>query len=133
MGNNILDFFLFPELILSIGTLIVLLFGLFAKKNIFSITSNLSVILLIIVGVIILADKKVSFANFNNFFIESSFIRFFQILVIIGSISSIVISSNYYKDLKLLRFEIIEKVYLTFVKLVLHHPDYNPLPKTLWI
>ena len=106
MGNNILDFFLFPELILSIGTLIVLLFGLFAKKNIFSITSNLSVILLIIVGVIILADKKVSFANFNNFFIESSFIRFFQILVIIGSISSIVISSNYYKDLKLLRFEI---------------------------
>ena len=93
MGNNILDFFLFPELILSIGTLIVLLFGLFAKKNIFSITSNLSVILLIIVGVIILADKKVSFANFNNFFIESSFIRFFQILVIIGSISSIVLAN----------------------------------------
>ena len=106
MENSILELILFPEFILSVGTIAILLIGLFAKKNAFSITSNLSVILLIVVGNIIYINKNTSIAYFNVFFSESSFIMFFQILIIIGSIASIIISSNYYKDIKLLRFEI---------------------------
>ena len=108
MENNILYLLLFPEFIFLIGIILILLIGLFKTKNVFSTTSNLSVILLIVVGIIIFIDKNTSYAyyNFYNFFSESVFISFFQILVIAGSISSIIISSNYFKDLKLLRFEI---------------------------
>ena len=106
MENNILYLLLFPEFIFLIGIILILLIGLFKTKNVFSTTSNLSVILLIVVGIIIFIDKNTSYAYFYNFFNESVFISFFQILVIAGSISSIIISSNYFKDLKLLRFEI---------------------------
>ena len=106
MENNILDLLLFPEFILSVGAIAILLIGLFTTKNSFSFTSNLSVILLIVVGIIIYINKNISVAYFNIFFKDSSFILFFQILVVIGSIASIIISSNYYKDIKLLRFEI---------------------------
>ena len=106
MENNILNLLLFPEFILSVGAIAILLIGLFTTKNAFSFTSNLSVILLIVVGIIIYINKNISVAYFNTFFKESSFILFFQILVVIGSIASIIISSNYYKDIKLLRFEI---------------------------
>ena len=106
MENNILYLLLFPEFIFLIGIILILLIGLFKTKNVFSTTSNLSVILLIVVGIIIFINKNTTLAYFNNFFKESSFISFFQILIIIGSISTIIISSNYFKDLKLLRFEI---------------------------
>ena len=106
MENNFLDLLLFPEFIFLIGIIVILLIGLFKSKNVFSTTSNLSVILLIVVGIIIFINKNTTLAYFNNFFKESSFISFFQILIIIGSISTIIISSNYFKDLKLLRFEI---------------------------
>ena len=45
MENNILDLLLFPEFILSVGAIAILLIGLFTTKNAFSFTSNLSVIL----------------------------------------------------------------------------------------
>ncbi len=94
MENNILDLLLFPEFILSVGAIAILLIGLFTTKNAFSFTSNLSVILLIIVGIIIYINKNITVAYFNIFFKESSFILFFQILVVIGSIACIIISAN---------------------------------------
>jgi len=68
MENNILDLLLFPEFILSVGAIAILLIGLFTTKNVFSFTSNLSVILLIIVGIIIYINKNISVAYFNIFF-----------------------------------------------------------------
>ena len=106
MVNNIINLFFFPEFVFVTGIIFILLFCLFLKKNVFSIACNLSVILLILVAVIIVINKNINFINFNNFFDNSSFINFFQILVILGSIATLIISSNYYKDLKLLKFEI---------------------------
>jgi NADH:ubiquinone oxidoreductase subunit 2 (subunit N) len=77
MENNILDLLLFPEFILSVGAIAILLIGLFTTKNAFSFTSNLSVILIIIVGIIIYINKNITVAYFNIFFKESSFILFF--------------------------------------------------------
>ena len=106
MENNFLDFFLFPELVLSVGILIILLLGLFIKKNVFSVINNISVLLLLFTGFLIFYDNEFNFANFYFFFNNSSFIIFFQCLIIFGSVSSLIISFNYYKDLKLLKFEI---------------------------
>jgi NADH-quinone oxidoreductase subunit N len=106
MENNFIDFLLFPELALSLGILSILILGLFIKKNVFSVINNLSILLLLFVGFLIFYDNEFNFANFYFFFNDSSFIIYFQCIIIFGSISSLIISSNYYKDLKLLKFEI---------------------------
>ena len=86
MENNIFTLFFLPEFILTLGTIVLLLLGLFLKKNVFSIISNLSVLLLILVGFLIYYNKKIELFYFLNFFKESYFISFFQTLVIFGSI-----------------------------------------------
>ena len=68
MENNIFDLLLFPEFVFLIGIILILLIGLFKTKNVFSTTSNLSVILLIAVGIITFIDKNTTYANFYNFF-----------------------------------------------------------------
>jgi len=103
---NLLDLLLFPEFILLLGSIIILLIGLYHKENTFSVISNLSVLLLILVGLLIFFDKGTSFLNFDKFFILNSFIKYFKILVIIGSLATIIISNEYYKDQKLIFFEI---------------------------
>ena len=106
MENNFLNFIFLPEISLSLGILIILLVGLFIKKNSFSIINNVSVLLLIFICFLTIYDTEISFANYHFFFRDSSFVIFFQFIIILGSISSIIISSSYYKDLKLLKFEI---------------------------
>ena len=81
MENNVFNLIFFPEFILVSGIIIILLIALFLKKNSFSITSNLSIILLICTGVVIFLNKNVNYLNFNDFFIRSSFVLFFQINV----------------------------------------------------
>ena len=76
MENNILYLLLFPEFIFLIGIILILLIGLFKTKNVFSTTSNLSVILLIVVGIIIFINKNTTLAYFNNFF-PIPFLKFF--------------------------------------------------------
>ena len=106
MVNNLLNLCFFPEFILSVGIIIILLTGLFLKKNSYSVVSNLSILLLILVGSIMLIEKEFNFLNYNVFFINSNFIIFFKFLIIIGSISSIIISSEYNKSEKITNFEI---------------------------
>ncbi len=101
-----INFLFFPEFIFPIGIILILLISLFSKKNVFSVCSNLSIILLIIVIILIYINLENSLFYYKNFFVKSSFINFFQIIVLIGSIATIIISSNYFKDLKLTKFEI---------------------------
>ena len=106
MQNSLLQILFFPEFVLLLGTIIILLFGLFFKKNNFSVVSNLSVILLISVAFLVYFNKDISFLNFDKYFSNSSFINFFQILVIFGSLSTIIISVDFYKSNNLTFFEI---------------------------
>jgi len=106
MGNKIINILLFPEISLIILILLILLIGLFSKKNNFSNVSNLSIISLIFVSFLIYLDVDFVFAGYDYFFKNSAFIKFFKLLVILGSIATIIISINYFKDLKLAKFEI---------------------------
>ena len=106
MQNSMISIVLFPEIFLSISTLVLLLIGLFQKKNSFSNICNLSVIVLIITFLIICLDKELIIANYEYFFKDSSFIQFFKCLIILGSAASIIISKNYFIEYKLSRFEI---------------------------
>ena len=96
MQNSMISIVLFPEIFLSISTLVLLLIGLFQKRNSFSNICNLSVIVLIITFLIICLDKELIIANYEYFFKDSSFIQFFKCLIILGSAASIIISKNYF-------------------------------------
>ena len=106
MANNLFDVFYFSEFILTIGSLIILLIALFLKKNVFEKTALFSIILLLFVSLLVIKDTKIFFASYDVFFKTSKFIIFFKLLTIYGSIASIIISINYFKELRLSRFEI---------------------------
>ena len=106
MEVNFIKILLVPEIALSILALISLLFGLFNKKNSFRKTSNFAIFSLVIVAVLIYFNFQTNFAYFDNFFASSDFIKFFKFLVIFGASSSLIISKNYFIDLKIARFEI---------------------------
>ena len=106
MPNNILNIILFPEIFLSISTLILLMVGLFKKKNSFQSICNLSIIILFFTLLFLFFNNVLTIINYEYFFKNSSFIQFFKCLIILGSISSIIISKFFFIDSKLTRFEI---------------------------
>ena len=106
MENSLINIFLFPEVALSILTVTLLLIGLFQKKNSFKNICNLSILTLILIGFLLLLNREFSIANYNEFFINSAFVQFFKCLIIFGSLATIIISKNYFIEIKLSRFEI---------------------------
>ena len=106
MLNNIYTIIFIPEIFLSILTFSCLLFGLFIKKNTFRQISNFSVIILIFTIILVYLNNYSNFADYENLFSNSSFISFFKILVLVGSISTIIISKDYFLAIKLKNFEI---------------------------
>ncbi len=106
MLNNIFSIVFIPEIFLTFFSLICLLFGLYIKKNAFRQTCNFAVLILLITAILIYFDDNSNFANYKNLFSHSNFINFFKILVILGSISSILISKEYFLSVKLKNFEI---------------------------
>ena len=106
MQNSFLNIILFPEIFLTIATLILLLIGLFQKQNSFKNVNNLSIGVLIFTFILIYFDQSLFFGNYELFFKNSSFIQFFKYLVVIGSVACLIISKNYFIESKLDRFEI---------------------------
>ena len=78
MENKLLTVFYFPEFILTLGSLILLLVAVFLKKEVFKKISVLSIILLFIVFLSLLKNTTLSFAFYNTLFKSSQFILFFK-------------------------------------------------------
>ena len=106
MLNNIYNIFFIPEIFLACSSFVCLLFGLFLKKNAFRQTSNLAVFVLLLTILLVYYDSESNFANYRSLFSHSSFINFFKILALLGSIASIIISKDYFLGIKLKNFEI---------------------------
>jgi NADH:ubiquinone oxidoreductase subunit 2 (chain N) len=106
MLNSFFQIIFVPEIFLAILTCVCLLIGLYSKKNSYIITINFSLISLFIISFLIFFNPSTDFANYNEFFSNSSFIQFFKLLVVIGGGLSIIISKNYFIELKIERFEI---------------------------
>ena len=101
MLNNIYNIFFIPEIFLACSSFVCLLFGLFLKKNAFRQTSNLAVFVLLLTILLVYYDSESNFANYKSLFSHSSFINFFKILALLGSIASIIISKDYFLGIKL--------------------------------
>ena len=98
MENNFLNILFFPELILVLGTLTLLLSGLFIKRNSLEIISYLSIILLLVTGLLVYYDMSITFAFYSNFFVSTNFTIFFKLLSISGCVLCMLISINYLND-----------------------------------
>ena len=94
MQNNILQIIFFPEIILTILALILLIVGLFQKENSFKNICNLSVISLILVFILIYINQEFTLLSYNYFFTNNSFIQYFKYLIVVGSAASIIISKK---------------------------------------
>ena len=89
MLYNIQTIIFFPEILLTILTLILLIVGLFQKENSFKNICNLSSISLILILFTIYTNNDLDLKIYKNFFTNSDFIQFFKFLIIIGSLSTI--------------------------------------------
>jgi len=106
MQASILNIISFPEILLTIFTVVFLLIGLFQKENSFKFICNLSVIALLFICFLILLNQDLLLISYKLFFKSSLFIQFFKFLIILGSLVCIIISKNYFIESKLTRFEI---------------------------
>ena len=82
MQNNFITIFMMPEITLVLLTTIILLIGLFQKKNSFSNVTNFSIIALFFVFFLICLNREFSFASYNYFFKNSLLIQFASLLSI---------------------------------------------------
>ena len=106
MLDNILIVVLIPEIFLALMSFVCLISGIYIKKNSFRKICNFSVLILLLTILLVLLGFESDFANYKNLFSSSSFINFFKILVLSGSIASILISKEYFLSIKLKNFEI---------------------------
>lgn len=95
----------FPEIILAVGALALVLIGAFRGEKSFGLINTLAFLLLALVGVLIATQDAVTVSAFNGAFISDSFGRFMKIAVLIGSAVTLMISGDYLKATGSQQFE----------------------------
>ena len=106
MENSLYKIILLPEISLTILTCCCLILGLYSKKNSYLKTINASIFSLTITILLIVVNIDIKFAHYDELFLNNSFIQFFKIIIVIGSLTSIIISKNYFIELKIAKFEV---------------------------
>ena len=106
MQTSLYTIIFFPEIFLTISTILLLLIGLFQNKNSFKNICDFSIIILFVTIFLLYLNFDLSLISYKYFFTNSLFIQFFKFLIIFGCISTIIISRNYFIEYKLKRFEI---------------------------
>jgi len=106
MENSLYKIFLLPEISLTLLTCSCLILGLFSKKDSYLKTINASIFSLIITILLIFVNVDIKFAHYDELFSNNSLIQFFKIIIVVGSLTSIIISKNYFLELKIARFEV---------------------------
>ena len=86
-----------PEIILFISTTILLMVGLFIKKT--NLINFSSILVLIITGLFVVLQSASS--GFGNSFVNDEFSKIFKIIIIIGSITSLLMFPSSRKNLNI--------------------------------
>ncbi len=93
-----------PEIFLSISIFIALLLGVFFKNS-YNLISKTSYIILIALILIIINSFNVSGKLFSESFVINSYVNFFKVLILAGTLFIMIISQNYIRDMKINYFE----------------------------
>ena len=93
-----------PEIFLSLSIFLTLLIGVFFKNS-YNLVTNLTYVILISLLLIIFNSFHESGNLFSNSFVTNSFINFFKILILLGTLFVMFITQKFIKDTKINYFE----------------------------
>jgi NADH-quinone oxidoreductase subunit N len=87
-----------PELVLAVGAMALLMLGAYRGQGTTRLVNGLAVVLLIVVGILELALPSGKLVTFGGGFIVDDFARFLKILALIGSVVTLVLSTEFLSD-----------------------------------
>ncbi len=84
-----------PELVLAAGAMALLMVGAFQEARTTSLITGLALVLLVVVGILELMLPSGKLTTFNGSFIVDDFARFLKILSLIGSVATLILSTEF--------------------------------------
>jgi NADH-quinone oxidoreductase subunit N len=87
-----------PELVLAVGAMVLLMLGAYRGQGATSLVTGLAVCLLVATGVIELMLPPGKLTTFGGSFIVDDFARFLKIVALIGSVATLVLSTEFLSD-----------------------------------
>jgi NADH-quinone oxidoreductase subunit N len=87
-----------PELVLAAGAMVLLMLGAYRGEQTTSLVAGLAVCLLVLTGVLELMLPAGKLTTFAGSFIVDDFARFLKILALIGSVATLVLSTEFLAD-----------------------------------
>jgi NADH-quinone oxidoreductase subunit N len=96
---------IFPEIFITLASLVLLLWGVFHRYQVGFSISVAAIFVIIGAALLIARDAPASQELFNGAFIDDRFARFMKILTLAGSALALVLSFDYMRRERILRFE----------------------------
>jgi len=93
-----------PEIFLSVSIFTTLLIGVFFKNS-YNLVTNLTYVIIVSLLLIVFNSFNESGNLFGNSFVSNSFINFFKILILLGTLFVMLITQNFIKEMKINHFE----------------------------
>src|SRR5258705_4831224 len=87
-----------PEIVLALGAMALLMLGAFRGAGTTALVAGLAVCLLVVVGVLELTLPAGKLVTFGGSFIVDDFARFMKIVALIGSVATLVLSTEFLSD-----------------------------------
>src|SRR5215813_11463234 len=87
-----------PELVLAVGAMVLLMLGAYRGEGTTRTVALLSIVLLVATGVLVLMLPAGKLTTFGGSFIVDDFARFLKILALIGSVATLVLSTEFLSD-----------------------------------
>jgi NADH-quinone oxidoreductase subunit N len=87
-----------PELVLALGAMALLMLGAYRGQGTTKLVTGLAVVLLVVVGILELALPAGKLTTFGGSFIVDDFARFLKILALIGSVVTLLLSTEFLAD-----------------------------------
>jgi NADH-quinone oxidoreductase subunit N len=84
-----------PELVLAVGAMALLMLGAYRGQGTTKLVTGLAVVLLIVTGILELALPAGKLTTFGGSFIVDDFARYLKILALIGSATTLVLSTEF--------------------------------------
>ena len=98
-------FVVMPEILLAVGSMVLLMVGVFKRDDATALVTWLSVLLLIAAGILVLFGGAGRETAFDGSFVTDDFSRFMKTLTLIGSTVAIILSVHFMRVEKIERFE----------------------------
>src|ERR1700743_2085281 len=87
-----------PELVLAIGAMVLLMIGAYNGQRTTALVTTLAVILLIVVGGLELTLPTGKLTTFGGGFLVDDFARFLEVVALIGSATTLILSAEFLSD-----------------------------------